>query len=98
MIRSNAFWTARSPLALEMTTGFAAQRLRGGKGRGGRMTCGMSAAAPAAKPTAADVTNSRRDTASDTAGSRALGECLVLADQLTAVNLLRFRRGSRFRP
>ena len=69
MIMSNAFWTARSPLPLEMTTGLAAHRLGGGSGRGGRMACGMSTAALAAWPTAADARKSRRDNASGTAGS-----------------------------
>ena len=67
---SNAFCTARSPLALAITTGWAAQRLSGGSGRrGGRIGCGMSTAAPAARPTDVDVTNARRDRASDTGGS-----------------------------
>src|SRR2546430_17653186 len=66
MSSSNAFCTARSPFALEMTTGFAAQRTLGGSGRGGRMGYGMSAAAAAATPTALRATNSRRDGTADT--------------------------------
>src|SRR5439155_264281 len=61
MSRSNAFCTARRPFALEMTTGFAAQRPLGGSGRGGRMGYGMSVATAAATPTAAEAMNSRRD-------------------------------------
>src|SRR5216117_1327315 len=40
--RSNAFCTARNPLALATATGFAAQRLCGGSGCGGRIGNGMS--------------------------------------------------------
>src|SRR5881394_2361718 len=65
MSRSNAFCTPRMPLALAMTTGFDAQRLRTGSGFRGRMACGMANPAPAAS-VPADVTNSRRDSASDT--------------------------------
>src|SRR5574341_14358 len=68
-IRSNAFWTARSPLPLEMITGLAAQREVGGRGRGGRMGCAMPVAALAATPTAVVFTNSRRVSTSGTARS-----------------------------
>src|SRR2546427_7916897 len=66
MSMSNAFCTARRPFALEMTTGFAAQRPLGGSGRGGRMGYGMSVATAATTPTAAEATNSRRDGTVDT--------------------------------
>src|SRR2546430_7274266 len=50
--RSNAFCTARNPLALATATGFAAQRLCGGGGPGGRPrhggVLGPHAAAPPA--------------------------------------------------
>jgi len=64
--RSTAFWTARSPLALATTTGLVAQRLSGGRGRTGRIGCGISRAAAAAMPTAVDARNSRRDRISST--------------------------------
>src|SRR6266571_8783146 len=58
---SNAFCTARSPLALAIATGLAAQRDSGGSGRGGRIGCGIPRAALAAIPPAAERRNSRRD-------------------------------------
>src|SRR5437762_12460424 len=58
---SNAFCTARNPLALETATGFAAQRFRGGSGCGGRIGNGISRARVAATPTAAEVRKARRD-------------------------------------
>src|SRR2546422_3771654 len=63
---SNAFCTARNPLALETATGFAAHRLGGGSGCGGRIGKGISRARAAATPTAAEARNSRRDSSSDT--------------------------------
>src|SRR5438067_228419 len=86
---SNAFCTARRPFALEMTTGFAAQRPLGGSGRGDRMGWGMFAAA--VTPAVAEATNSRRDGTVDTRRS-SRGGCLVLRARTTAVNLLRSGR------
>src|SRR5437773_3141891 len=71
--RSNAFCTARSPLALATTTGFAAQREVAGRGRGGRIGCGTPKYAPAAMLPAAAARNSRRDTTSLTACSQGSG-------------------------
>src|SRR5579859_1891204 len=82
---SNAFCTARSPLALAIATGLAAQRDSGGKARGGRIGCGMPNAELAVTPAAAPAAlcrNSRRDKDS--------GMRRVLATRLAAVNLLSF--------
>src|SRR5437588_1139845 len=76
---SNAFCTARNPLALETATGFAAQRLRGGSGRGGRIGKGMSRAWAAATPTAAEARNSRRDSRSATDTLRLKDACVGCA-------------------
>src|SRR5260370_1309263 len=73
MSSANAFSTARRPLVLEIATGFAAQRLAGPSGRGGRIGCGISPARPAAIPTAAGVRDSRRETRADT--GRLRGVC-----------------------
>src|SRR2546425_2102654 len=70
---SNAFCTARSPLALETATGFATHWLRGGSGRGGRIGNGISRACVAATPAAAEARNSRRDSRSDTERSCEIG-------------------------
>src|SRR5207247_10715511 len=70
MTRSKAFCTPRMPLALAMTTGFAAQREAAGRGRGGRIGWGMPKTAPAARPPAAEARKSRRDTTSRTVRSR----------------------------
>src|SRR5574341_720068 len=68
-IRSNACCTARRPLPLEMRTGLAAQRVLRGRGRGGRIGCGMPRVALAASPPAVDSTNWRRVSTSGTARS-----------------------------
>src|SRR5689334_19198212 len=86
---SNAFCTARRPLALETATGLAAQPLVGGSARGGRIGNGMSRAWVAATPTAVEATNARRDMRSDM--GLAPGRCeraLRLRRRLSAVNLL----------
>src|SRR5690348_10909751 len=70
---SNAFWTARSPLALATATGLDAQRLGGGSGRAGRMGNAMSRARVAATPTAVEVRNTRRDMRSHTGSSAQVG-------------------------
>src|SRR5256885_9176239 len=92
MSMSNAFCTARRPFALEMTTGFAAQRPLGGSGRGGRMGYGMSVAAAAATPAVAEATNSRRDGTVDTRRS-SRGGGFVLSAPAGPVNLLRLGGG-----
>src|SRR5438093_12577872 len=86
--RSKARCTARRPFALEMTTGFAAQRLGGGGGRGGRIGCGISRAAAAAMPTAVDARNSRRDRISSTCDLDLEESGIVLAAAVAPVNLL----------
>src|SRR5260370_38072066 len=72
MIRSKALCTARSPFALEMASGRAAQRLDGGSGTDGRIGWGMPSVATAA-PLAVAARNSRRDRISDTTSLRRSG-------------------------
>src|SRR3989441_12203605 len=66
---SNAFCTARSPLALETATGFATHWLRGGGGRGGRIGNGVSRAGVAATPAGAEGRDSRGDGRADPAAA-----------------------------